>query len=254
MYGLSSSGKEAISLAVEKMFDTLAYNLLGNIPKLREKSPFFSSSPTMSLAHIFIQAIGNKEPNVFEKDVLKGILNSSWKFIESLKNKTSSRVTESVDAAVKEAKLKNERISSAQVAEIISAQMDKARSEMKVIAEAETTKTRNLGHTMEITGKAKNEGIEDPNVFFIIVRDGKACSECVRLHMMPDGNTPRVWKMSELSMGWHKRGEDRPSACGEHPFCRCSLTQLPPGWGFKNGFVSFISLDWDEYKAQRGSD
>jgi len=252
MYGISSSGKEAIEIAIGKMFDSLAYKLLGNIPKLRNKSPFFGSSPAMSLAHIFIQALNGKNPNHFERDVLRSILNSSFGYIESLKNKTSSNVVESVDALVKEAKVRGERISSAQVAEVISAEMTKARGHMKLIAEAETTKTRNMGHTMEIAGNAKEQGIDDPIVFFIVVRDGLLCNECKRLHMLPDGITPRCWKMGELSMGYHKRGEDRPSACSLHPNCRCTISQLPPGWGFKNGFVSFISLDWDEYKAQRG--
>lgn len=250
MYGISSSGKESIEIAVSKMFDILAYKLLGNIPKLRNKSPFFGSSSPFSLAHIFLQAMNNKEPNHFEKDVLRSILNSSFGYIESLKNKTSSSVVESVDAIVKEAKARNSYVNSAQVAEIISAEMDKARSQMKLIAEAETTKTRNMGHTMEIVSRSKDQGIEDPIVFFIIVRDGKACSECVRLHMLEDKVTPKVYKMSELNMGWHKRGEERPSACGEHPFCRCSLSQLSPGWGFKGGFVSFISLDHNEYVKQ----
>ena len=254
MFGISSSGKEAISIAVEKMFDTLAYRLLGNVPKLRNKSPFFGSSPTNSLAHIFIQALGGKEPNHFEKDILRSILNSSHGYVESLKNKTSSNVVESVDALVKEARIQGSHVSSAQLAELISAEMDKARGHMKLIAEAESTKTRNMGHTMEIASKAKEEGIEDPTVFFIIVRDGKTCPECIRLHMLPDEVTPKVYKMGELSMGYHKRGEDRPSACGEHPFCRCSLSQLPPGWGFKAGYVSFISLNHDEYRKQRDLD
>lgn len=253
MYGISSSGKESISIAVESMFDRLAYNLLGNIPKLRNKKlEFFGSQPKFSLAHIFLQAMGNREPNIFEKEVLRGILNSSHRFIESLKNKTVSNVVESIDALVKESKIQNSHVSSAQVAELISTQMESARGHMKLIAEAETTKTRNLAHTMEISGDAKNQGIEDPTVFFIIVRDGKACPECIRLHMLPDGITPKAYKMGDLSMGYHKRGDDRPSACGEHPFCRCSLSQLSPGWGFKNGFVSFISLNHDEYAAQRG--
>lgn len=252
MYGISSSGKEAIEIAISKMFDSLAYKLLGNIPKLRNKSPFFGSSPKMSLAHIFIEALGGKEPNHFEKDALRSILNSSYGYIESLKHKTSSNVVEAVDALVKEAKTGRGYVSSGEVANTIAVEMEKARSHMKLIAEAETTKSRNMGHTMEIAGNAKNQGIEDPTVFFIIVRDNVTCSECLRLHMMPDGVIPRVWKLSELSMGWHKRGEDHPSACSLHPGCRCSLSQLSPGWGFKNGFVSFISLDYDEYAVQRG--
>src|ERR1035437_6832464 len=92
MYGVSSSGKEAIAIAVERMFDSLAYRLLGNIPKLRNKSPFFGSASPFSLAHIFLQAMSNKEPNIFERDVLRSILNSSFGYIEGLKNKTSSNV------------------------------------------------------------------------------------------------------------------------------------------------------------------
>jgi hypothetical protein len=160
-------------------------------------------------------------------------------------------VVESVDAIVKEAKAKNSHITAAQVAQVIAAEMEKARGHMKLIAEAETTKTRNMGYTMDIARKSELAGIEDPTVFFIIVRDGVTCKECLRLHMLEDEVTPKVYKMSDLSMGYHRRGENRPSACGEHPHCRCSLTQLSPGWGFKNGFVSFISLNHDEYKAQR---
>src|SRR5271165_2151561 len=141
MYGISSSGKEAIEIAISKMFDQLAYKLLGNIPKLRSKSPFFGTTPSTSLAHIFLQALNNNEPNHYQKDVLRSLLNSSYGYIESLKNKTGSNVVEAVDALVKEARIKDSRVSAAQVAEIVAAEMEKAKSHMKLIAEAETTKT-----------------------------------------------------------------------------------------------------------------
>lgn len=253
MWGISSSGKEAISFAIEKMFDALAYKFLGNIPKLRNKSPYFNSTPKFSLANLFLQAMNNKELNHYDKDVLRSTLNTSYGYIEGLKNKTSSNVINAVDSLIRESKANNSHVGAQEVSNIISSAMKKAQSDIKLIAEAESTKTRNLGHTMEIVDRSKQEGIEDPNVFFVIVRDGATCKECLRLHMLDDQVTPRVWKMSELSMGYHKRGEPRPSACGEHPFCRCSLQQLPPGWGFKNGFVHFISLDHDEYQTQRAA-
>jgi len=221
MYGISSSGKESISSHIDKMFDILAYKLLGRIPKLQNKPHLFDIFGGITLASIFVQALNNRDPNQFERDALRSILTSSHGYIESLKNKTSSNVVEGIDALVKEAKAKGTHVTKEQVNEIFSAEMTKAKGHMKLIAEAETTKTRNVGHTMEIASKAKDMGVSDPNVFFVIVRDGQVCSECVRLHMMPDGVTPKVYKMSELSMGWHKRGDDRPSACGEHPHCRC---------------------------------
>lgn len=252
MYGISSSGKDAISNHIDKMFDTLSFKFLGRTSKTQNKPHLLDIVAGMTLAHIFVQALKNREPNHFERDALKSILSSSFGYIESLKHKTSSNVVESIDALVKEAKVRGQYVSKEKVEEVISQELEKAKSGMKLIAEAETTKTRNIGHTMEIASSAKSAGIEDPTVFFVIVRDGKACKECVRLHMMSDGNTPKVYRMSELSMGYHKRGENSPSACGEHPHCRCSLTQLPPGWGFKGGFVSYIGPNHDEYAKQRG--
>lgn len=254
MYGISSSGKESIANHVDKMFDVLAFKLLGRIPKLQNKPHLLTLIGGLSLVNIFLQALSNKEPNHFERDALKSILTSSFGYVESLKHKTSSNVVEAIDSLVKEAKTRGESVSKEQIDNVFANEMTKAKSQMKLIAEAETTKTRNIGHTMDISSKAQNMGIEDPTVFFVVVRDNSLCKECLRLHMLSDGNTPKVYKLSEVSMGYHKRGDDKPSSCGLHPFCRCSETMLPPGWGFKNGYISFIGLEHDEWKKQRGID
>ena len=251
MYGISSSGKESIAHNISKMFDVLAFKLLGRVPKLHDKPHLFDIVTGITLAHLFSQAMGDKQPNQFEKDVIKGILASSFGYIEALKNRTSSNVIESIDGLVKEARANNTYVTNEQISGVFSGEMEKAKSHMKLIAEAESTKTRNVGHTMEIVDKAKDMGISDPSVFFVVVRDKSLCGECERLHMLEDKITPKVWKMSELSHSYHKRGENRPSSFGEHPHCRCSLTQLPPGWGFRDGYISFISLEHDEWNKQR---
>jgi hypothetical protein len=69
---------------------------------------------------------------------------------------------------------------------------------------------------------------------------------------MPDLVTPRVWKLSEIGFGYHKKGENNPKIAGLHPHCRCGLAFLAPGFGFKGGQVSWIGEGHDEYKAQRG--
>lgn len=253
MFGLSSTGKDAIATAIEKMFDRLALNLVGEIPKLRDKKLLlFGANPGLSLSNIFLQAMDNREPNYLERDTLKSMLNSAHGYVESLKNKTKSNVVESIDALAKEAKAQGKQVTPELVRAVFSTEMGKAQSHLKTITEAETTKTRNIGHTMDISKVAGSLGDSDPTVFFVIVRDGDTCKECLRLHMMPDGNTPRLWKLSQLSAGFHKRGEDRPSMCGEHPYCRCSLTYMASGFGFKNGFVSWIAPEYNAYKEQQG--
>src|SRR5271156_3417338 len=106
MFGLSSIGKEALNKIVENIFDTLALQFVGDVPKLQEKKRLIiSSQPNMGLAHLFVQAMRNKTPNQIEKDVLKSLLTSSHGYIESLKNKTTANVTERIDGLVREAKL-----------------------------------------------------------------------------------------------------------------------------------------------------
>lgn len=252
MFGLSSSGKESIGAAIDKMFDALAVKLLGHIPKLRGKNLFFfGERPGLNLAHIFIQAMNDRSPNHLERDALKSMLESAHGYVESLKSKTRSNVTESIDALVKEAKFRGDTLTTEQIGGVFTEEMEKARSHFITIAESETTKTRNVAHTLDITRVAEDLGDPDPLVYFVIVRDGQTCNECLRLHMMPDGTTPRVWKLSEVSAGYHKRGEDRPSMCGEHPHCRCSIAYLGRDYGFKNGYIGYIGKGYNAYEDQK---
>jgi hypothetical protein len=104
---------------------------------------------------------------------------------------------------------------------------------------------------MDITRASASLDDADPTVFFVVVKDAATCKECIRLHLMDDGSTPKLWKFSELKQGYHKRSEDYPSAFGLHPHCRCTLTYLAKGFGFSRGRVSYIREGHDEYSKQR---
>lgn len=252
MFGISSSGKASIGKIVEDIFDRIALAFIGDIPSLKNKKLLvISSEVNFGLPHLFVQAMKNKTPNEVEKDVLKSLLESSHGYIESLKNKTKSNVTERIDGLAREAKIKGQKLDENDVEKAIDEELGKARSHMQAIVESESTKLRNLGTMMDISRVAADLGDDDPTVFFIMVRDGATCKECVRLHTI-DGGAPRLWKFSELKQGYHKRGEDMPSAFGLHPHCRCTLTYLSKGFGFdKTGRLKYISENHDELSTQR---
>lgn len=252
MYGISSGAKDAIARVVEEVFDNLALQMIGEIPRLKGKKVFvIDTRPKEGLAHLFIQAMGNRAPNAIERDALKGLLESSFGYIESLKAKTRTEVTERIDALAREARIKGQTIPESAIQQIIQDEMAKAGSHMKTIAESEATKMRNLGTAMDITRRAASVGDEDPTVFFIVIKDGFTCKECKRLHLNPDG-TPKVWKFSELKQGYHKRGEDNPSAFGLHPHCRCTLAYLSSGFGFDaKGRLTYKKFGHDEHARQR---
>jgi hypothetical protein len=95
-------------------------------------------------------------------------------------------------------------------------------------------------------------GDADPTVFFVLVRDQNTCKECIRLHLMPDQSTPRLWKFSELKQGYHKRGEEKASAFGLHPHCRCTLTYLSGGFGFDEfGKLEYKGENFNAYSKQK---
>lgn len=253
MFGISSSNKEQIANVVENMFDTIALQFIGDIPKLKDKKKLvISSKRNYGLGHLFVQAMQNKSPNPIEQDVLKSLLESAYGYVESLKNRTKSNVTERIDGIVREASLNNTEPSAQAIRDVLQEELSKARSHMKAIAESEATKLRNLGTMMDISRVAANLGDHDPTVFFVVVKDGSTCKECIKLHLMPDQITPRLWKFSELKQGYHKRGEENPSAFGLHPHCRCTLTYLSAGFGFdKQGKVSYKSEDYSAFEKQR---
>lgn len=252
MKGISSSGKEQIGQHVEELFDRIALEFIGDIPRLRNKKTIvISSKRNFGLADLFVQSMRDMNPNVVERDALKGLLNSAYDYMESLKNRTKVSVAERIDGMVREAGLNRRDVTSADVQSILDEELTKAKSSLQAIAEAESTKLRNMGTLMDITRVASDLDDGDPTVFFVVVKDGATCKECVRLHLMPDQNTPRLWKFSELKQGYHKRSEDNPSAFGLHPHCRCTLTYLASGFGFENGRVSYKQENHDEYSKQR---
>lgn len=253
MFGVSSTGKEALGKTVEDLFDKIALAFIGDIPKLKgRKNLIISHSRNFGLPHLFVQAMANKAPNAVEQDVLKSLLDSAYGYVESLKNKTRSNIVERIDGLAREARLQKRKLTEEEVREVLDDELKRAKSHLQAIVESESTKLRNLGTMMDITRVASDIGDVDPTVFFVVVRDNSTCKECIRLHLMPDQATPRLWKFSELKQGYHKRGEDNPSAFGLHPHCRCTLTYLSKGFGFDvSGKLKYVEEDHDAYHGQR---
>lgn len=252
MNGISSSGKENIGAIIEEMFDNIAMHFLGNLPRFKNKKIMaFSTEPHLGLSHLFVQAMENKVPNSIEQDMLRGLLSTADGYIEATKSQTKSNLIDRIDGLTKEASLRGEKASSIDIQAAIAEEMNKARAKLQAIVEAESSKLRNLGTLMSITRMAASVNDDDPTVFFVVVKDNVTCKECIRLHLMPDGSTPRLWKFSELKQGYHKRGEDNPSAFGLHPHCRCTLNYLTRGFGFENGKLAYQSEGFDLYSKQR---
>jgi len=254
MFGLSPQGKSQIRQIVEDLFDSLALKFLGNHPKLQNKKfAIFSSEPNYGLAHLFIQAMGNNRLNPVEDSVLKGLLDSSYSYIESAKQKSMVSLSEKIDGMTKEANMKGTKISQAEVEKILEDEMGKIKTDMSRIVVSETTKTKNLGATVNITRMSASIGDTDPSCYFIVRRDEHTCQYCIKNHLHPDGR-PKVFKMRELSFKYLSLADRKAglrSCFGQHPFCRCQLVYIGKSFTFKNNRLEYHSENFDEHAFQQ---
>lgn len=131
--------------------------------------------------------------------------------------------------------------------------MGQVTANVKRIVETEATRARNVGTLDVVTKIAAVSGVADPYVFFAGPNDEHTCEECKRLFFMPDGVTPRVWRLSQVGHAYHKRGDAEPKVGGCHPHCRHTMVYLAQNYGFEHGRVTFVAQGHDEHAAQQAA-
>lgn len=256
MYGISQQSKEQIDKVVEDLFDKAALRFLGAIPRLQhKKTVLIGFEQSFNLANLFVQSMNNKWLNNIENEILKGVLSGAANYIDILKNKTSNNILQKLEGIARQARTGNEKIPETEVNKIVEEELGKANSDLETIVMSESTKARNLGMVMDISRAAatsENVADRDPIVGFAGINDDQTCKECKRLFLMQDGVTPRLWRLSECSGGYFKRGDSFPSILGLHPRCRHTPFMVPSDWGFdKSGHLAFIGIGYNALEEQR---
>lgn len=230
---------------VSNKFDKIALRFLGIIPRLGRNKTELRTARS-SLASLFLQALGTREPNKNEEDALKMCLRIASDYIESLKQKTQAEILVNLNEEFK----KNPDATN--ISRVVREGFNKATSHLGVVLNAESNRCVNTANSLKIQKVAASQGVDDPTVFFNVTVDDVTGPYEFILHLLPDKITPRLYKMSEISHNYYKNGDQYPSLLGLHPGCRCILTYLPPSFGFgENGKVTYISKGYDAFKEQR---
>ena len=128
MHGISSQSKQQIDKVVSDLFDKTALRLLGPIPKLHHKKvTLLGFAEGITLATLFVQAMNNRWLNNAEQDVITGILGGAFGYIEALKSKTTSAISERIDGLAREARIAKEPIPETKLNEVIQEELGKAK-------------------------------------------------------------------------------------------------------------------------------
>ena len=249
---LGPAAVRLIETAVSKLFERIREHTLGDKHPTGKKL-FIAYKPELTLKGIFLAGASEEgvRPN---EDLLKTLLKISGSYLDAAEAKAKAKTVQAVqsfliDAGNRGVKTDLKTVLGGKLYEI----MGEAQRDVKRIMETESTVVRNTSIMDGIVRSNAAAGVDDPTIFFVTVRDQHRCDECTRLHIQPDGITPRVWKLSEVPAVYHKRGDPTPKIGGLHPHCRCVLTTLMPGYGFNGaGRVQYKSPGYDEFKVQRG--
>lgn len=245
---LGKGAVRVIHAAIDKLFDRLKARVLGG--GYTDKKVRVGIVPDLTLPGLFRQASVEERnrPNI---ELMESLMRTAEGYLEAQRVATKTKTVHAVESFLREAEHRGEEADMSTVlGGQLSSIMESAEDGVKKIVDTEATHVRNVGTLDGILKVNTAAGVDDPTVFFIVVRDEHLCDECKRLHLLDDEVTPRVWKLSQLGHGYHKRGEENPKLGGLHPHCRCSLGTLLPGYGFKAGMVHYISPDHDEYSKQ----
>lgn len=252
MKGLTQKGVRSLEKVIKKQFDSFALKFIGIIPTPSQEKNIVFKTTRNNIVSLFLQALQNRDPSYIEERTLKTLLRVANGYLNGLKERTVAKIVNDVDAYVRDQNQSKNPVSMKKVKDIMSKEMEKAGKHLKMIANAESQKAINTGTALQISKMAKDKGVEDPTVFFVVTVDDRTGPEEFVLHLLPDRKTPRVWKLSEIGSEYHKAGDPNPKLPGLHPNCRCKLTYLARGFGFdEDGNVKYIDKNHDEFKAQR---
>jgi hypothetical protein len=256
-YILGKSAIAAIGKAIEALFNRAKVRLLGRQYGAKQLSIKVHSEPVgyrhdYSLPGLF-DSSSLSEGVRPRNDLREHLVSTAERYLDATKAKAKAQVINSVQSFIIDAELHGRKVDPQVVlGGELSEVMKKVTADVKRIAATEATRSRNVGTLDAITKTNTLVGVSDPNVAFIPVKDSLLCASCKKVHLMDDGVTPRVYKLSEVSAGYSKRGSETPCMSGQHPHCRCSLITVLPGYGFDaSGRVTYITHGYDILKAQR---
>jgi hypothetical protein len=249
---LNAYQRAMIDGEVDDLFDLLLTRLLGG--SFTGKNLFIGYLRDFTLPGLYEAAV-NEEGGRVDTEMVEGIASVAKDFLDKSRSQAKAvtkRKIQSLLHDIDQGRLKPENFATAIDGELADL-FGKVKSEVQTIVASETMHVTTMGLKEGIDQINDSLDIEDPVICWVHPLDKDTCEECYRLYYLSDHKTPRVWKESEVSADYHKRGEDVPSWHLAHPNCRGALSTVLPGFGFNgNGQVTWIRDDHREYDYQRG--
>lgn len=200
----------------------------------------------------FVMGGGHRELSFVERAALENLKTNTFNAVKGLGNKVSSNATEIVGKSKSMRSIQYKRVLNEELA--LGVEYRKSVGEIaREIGKRTGDWNRDLGRLVETElHNAYEEGRalefefqagEDVNVYKDVYAG--ACKYCIAAYLTAGiGSVPKIFKLSELRDNGDNVGlkvsEWRPVLGGMHPFCRCTLHRLLPGFRWDDDKKAFV--------------
>ncbi len=128
------------------------------------------------------------------KEELTTLVQTSKNYLDALKLKAQNKIVKEV-----EAHLQAEEATPQSIEKVLQEAWKDVTKQLGDVVDSESQIAKTIGLLNGIIRTNAAVKVDDPIVFFIVKKDDFTCGECIRLHLMDDQITPRLWHLSELS-------------------------------------------------------
>lgn len=194
-----------------------------------------------SSAGMFIDKFAEKQATEFGAIIEHNLLAS----LSQLRDKVQDELSEGVIR----------RKSSQEIARRLREKTQDLGKDWDRVVTTELARAQNLGNLDAIIENNVDKSHDEIYVYKTGPHDAKTCKWCMTFWFNSDGTTPKVYKLSELVANGSNIGKKqidwKPTVDNTHPNERHFLMELPPGFGFKGGSLSYVGKEHNEQKAQK---
>ncbi len=218
---LPKTTEELIAKEIAKVFERLKIKLLNPYykPKIdlgkEVKHDKFLSMPGLYYS-AYVSANADSKPT---QEALKGLMRVTENYIDNAQDRAKIRAIEAVENTVRDAQAKPDYDYEEELNDALVSVFDQTHGETKTILESELQRVKTIGLQEGTLDILEKRGITDPTIAFLTRHDSFVCKYCREMYTLPDGVTPRVYKLSELKSGYFNRKNPEPHLAPLHPNC-----------------------------------
>ena len=185
----------------------------------------------------------------------KAVTNLTTDIVGTLEAHIHPEFEQKEGAAIYEA-LKDPKLFKQNLRSLLNDKVEQWEYRWRTVVTTELSRASNFGAMDAIIHNNHGQDPAQITVFKSGNKPGEgSCETCSKLWYLPDGVTPKTYKLSELmangSNHGKKKAEWMATIDNTHPNESHTLHELKPGYGFQGGEIAWIDVNHDEFNHQK---